>query len=262
MVSDYIEVVNTSKHMINSVIHSISTPLVSCKAGIESLSEDFPILLAAYNNAVKKGLVPQEIASNRIKLLERVLGNVEKDLLTMMYYFNTLAVNINSEQFENFEINQCSAISCVSAACQRFPFRSTADKNLIFCDIKNSDDFCFKANAVVMEIVLSNILRALLRMGKKLGVEKIRFICDSVNGSGEIIVFLDHVKMPEDMLLSLDNIPSEHLNADEELGVFFSYKAISFFGGEIINGVTNGECSKVILRFPKLLVKTGGYNDK
>lgn len=235
-----------------SIAHELRTPLRAISSAARGTLNKLPTLLAVFKKAKEKGIeVPKEyprLYPRDIKLLERMLTNIELEADAAFSVIDMLLIKGNLSKINKDKFTECSISKCIMNALNRYPFKPD-EENLI----EHKDgDFIFHGNVLLVTHVLFNLIKNALYFIKKAGKGSIQIWIE--NGfENNILHFKDTgTGIPSDNLPHIfDQFFSTESNGTG-IGLAFCKLVMQNMGGKIECFSTEGEFTEFILTFPKV----------
>lgn len=243
------EKIETMQTLGGSIAHELRTPLNSINSANNNILVHLPALIEAYELATKHNLPVKKIRSWHMDLLKNTVNNITKELSFSNTIIDMLLMNIRGIQPDSNTSELCSATICIKNALERYPF-ADGEKKLV--SFKESKDFIFKGNTLMIVHVLFNLIKnALYYLAKA--------------QKGEIVIWLEHDKKENTLHfkdtgsgISQDMRPKifEHFFSETYggtgVGLSFCKMVMNNLGGKITCNSQKDEFTEFVLIFPKV----------
>jgi two-component system, CAI-1 autoinducer sensor kinase/phosphatase CqsS len=150
-----------------SIAHELRTPLLGIRSGIGGLHRYLSPLMDGYEQARAAGLPVTPIRQAHYTSLQNVLARIENEANYTNIMIDMLLVNAGRPKLETARTERHSIQECITMAIQRYPFKSTTDRNRV--QLIDSPDFQFTGSNVLIVHVLFNLLKNALHFIAKAG---------------------------------------------------------------------------------------------
>lgn len=145
----------------STIAHELRTPLLGIRSGIGGLSRYVPQLLDGYNLAKANNLPVPHIRAAHLRELESVLHRIDAETRYSNLVIDTLLFNARNSNIDTSTFVRISISDCVSAALERYPFKSADERSQVHWHTQH--DFSFDGAHVLMVHVLFNLLKNALQ---------------------------------------------------------------------------------------------------
>lgn len=232
-----------------TIAHEIRTPLAAIKAAARGVKLIVPLLIAAYQNAIKSKVQEETVSKNQIKLLEEAVDSVEKKVDQSNMVIDMLLSNIQNRRVEISDFDICSARACIQKAISQYVFITPQPK----IDLQGNKDFVFYGKEMLILHIFFNLFKNALYF-----IQKAR--------KGNIVIWIEEGKKGNEIHFkdTAMGIPEEHMprifddfftygtNKGTGIGLSFCKKTMLAIGGDIACRSKYGEYTEFILSFPTL----------
>ena len=231
-----------------SIAHELRTPLRSIASGTSGIKKFLPPLLKGYIAAEKSNLLDESIKPQQIKLLHKVLANLESEEVSANTIIDMFLMKIKDSIAGSPNMERLSVTECVNKALQRYSFKGL-EKDLIICDLTN--DFQFKGDEILVVHILFNLLKNALYYIARVRKGKI-YIHFEQGERENMLHFKDTGKgIAKEVLPNIFDKFYSQTEGGVGIGLSFCKMAMEWMGGNITCQSIEGEYTEFTLHFPK-----------
>ncbi|KTC72584.1 sensor protein LuxN [Legionella birminghamensis] len=229
------------------IAHELRTPLLGIRSGAKAIDQYLPVLIQAYHIAKQHNLLESLVRESRITQISATQQRIIHEIDYANTIIDMLLVKAGREKsLENCVLEECSMAECLMEALQRYPFKSSEERNKIHWE----GSFLFKGSKLLMQHILFNLLKnALYAIAT---AQKGEIHIWTVNGERyNCLYFKDTGKgMTTEQLTRLFNHFYTTTYMGTGLGLSFCKLVMNRFGGDIMCEAKEGEFTQFMLFFP------------
>lgn len=235
----------------SNIAHELRTPLLGIKSDAAGIAHHLPQLIDAYVQARDAGLPVARIRSNRLATLRDALDRIDRETDYSNTIIDMLLLNSGSTRVVPGEFQTLSALACVRAALDRFPFATSAERDLV--QLSETYDFNFRGSEILLTHVLFNLLKNALYHIAEAGKGEISIWMEPLPGGENRICFMDTgTGIPAAILPRIFDRFFTNMSSGRGSGIGLSFckMVMDGHGGHITCESEHGRYARFILTFP------------
>jgi len=239
------------------VSHELRTPLSIIMNRAAGIKQYLPELIEAYTQVQKTYGLAQNIREDHLKILSKGLNSIEEETKLLFKVVDMLLVNVSRERIQSSAFEVCSISSCVNSALTRYPFQGNKRECIHWEASGEQGEFLFNGIEILVVHVLFNLIKNALYHIEAVGKGEITISLANnvdVDRAYNILIFKDTGKgiSPE----ILPNIFIHFFSKTQHgigIGLAYCKMVMEAIGGGIVCESEEGEYTKFILSFPKIV---------
>jgi two-component system CAI-1 autoinducer sensor kinase/phosphatase CqsS len=237
----------------NNMAHELRTPLLGIKALAQGIGFHLPILIEAYDLAIRHRLKLEPIRRRHLDRLRRSLREIEIETDYSNSIIDRLLVNATERPVEEHKFERFSAQRCVLDALHRYPFTGRHERDLISLDLDR--DFTILAPPVLVVHVLFNLVKNGLYYVHKAGKGrlKVKLITSRYHLDRIIVEDTGTGIAPQNIKRIFERFfTTTEVGHGAGIGLSFCKMVMEGLGGSIACRSKLGAYTRFVLTFPRV----------